>query len=412
MQNNQIKSSKFYLLACTSIVVGLFMQDFFKVPLTGGVILIGLSWIFTFRFKDKIQNLITQPVAIGFFLFYLTHLLSIIYTQNLDAGWSDLQLKITLLLLPLFMMSTHLFSSQKKMTLLQLFAVLMIIMSVADIAMSLSDYIITENSNVFYYKQLPHILSSKPHYVAWYYSFAMFIVMYQIIAEKKHRALWFVGFGLLVGSLILLSSRAYVLAFFIVFIVSFLAWVMTNKVTKSLWMKLLIGLVCLVTILFFNPKTNSRINDTIVEIQKFMGADTHRQTNPRVYLWDYAVDLIAERPLLGYGVGDAKDELNNALKNCDAKFWDGEKNVPIHAKNLNFHNQFLQTWAEVGILGFLLLAFLMIQPFFLKNQHPLFLIFVGLTLIGFLTESMLERQAGVVLFAFMYPLLAGLKRTS
>ena len=143
MQNNQIKSSKLYLLACTSLVVGLFMQDFFKVPLTGGVILFGLSWVFTLRFKDKIQTLITQPVAIGFILFYLTHLLSIIYTQNLDAGWRDLQLKITLLLLPLFMMSTHLFSSQKKMTLLQLFSVLMIIMSVADMAMSLSDYIIT-----------------------------------------------------------------------------------------------------------------------------------------------------------------------------------------------------------------------------------------------------------------------------
>ncbi len=82
----------------------------------------------------------------------------------------------------------------------------------------------------------------------------------------------------------------------------------------------------------------------------------------------------------------------------------------IHAKKLNFHNQFLQTWAEVGILGFLLLVFLMFRPFFLKNQHPLFLIFVSLTLIGFLTESMLERQAGVVLFAFMYPLLADMKR--
>jgi hypothetical protein len=40
----------------------------------------------------------------------------------------------------------------------------------------------------------------------------------------------------------------------------------------------------------------------------------------------------------------------------------------------------------------------------------LFLIFVGLTLIGFLTESMLERQAGVVMFAFMYPLLSSLKK--
>lgn len=409
MLNNHIKSSKFYLIACTSFVVGLFTQDFFKLPLTGGVIFLGLSWIFTFRFKNKIQTLINQPTAIGFILFYLIHLVSIIYTQNLDAGWRDLQLKVTVLLLPLFMMSTHLFTSQKKMTLLHLFSFLMILMSIADMAMSFSDYFITEDSTVFYYKKLPHILSSKPHYVAWYYCFAMFIIIYQVITEKKHRALWLVGFIFLLTSLILLSSRAYLLAFFSVFIVSILTWTMTHKITKTLWIKLLIGIIGFITILFFNPKTNSRINDTIVELQKFMGTDTHRQTNPRVYLWEYAVDLIAKKPLLGYGIGDAKEELNNALKKCDANFWNGEENIPIHTKNLNFHNQFLQTWAEVGILGFLLLAFLMIRPFLLKNQHPLFLIFLAITLIGFLTESMLERQAGVVLFAFMYPLLADLK---
>ena len=52
----------------------------------------------------------------------------------------------------------------------------------------------------------------------------------------------------------------------------------------------------------------------------------------------------------------------------------------------------------------------MIYPFLLKNTHPLFLIFVALTFIGCLTESMFERQAGVLLFAFIYPILAGLKR--
>jgi len=410
MQNKQDFKSNIYFFAVLSFVIGLFTQDFFKIPLTGGIIIIGLTWILTFQLKEKIQNLFSKPFALGFILFYLLHLFSILYTKNVNAGWNDLQLKITLLLLPLFMMSTYLFSKQKKMVVLQLFAILMVVMSVTDIAFSFYNYLVSGNSSVFYYKQLPHILELKPHYVAWYYSFAMFIIIYQIIKAKNLRCWWSLGLVPLLSSLILLSSRAYLLAFFIVFIGCFLAWAVTNKVTKSLWIKLLIALIGVVTVLFFNPKTNSRINDTIVEMQKFMGADTHRQTNPRVYIWDYAVDLIAKKPLLGYGIGDAKNELISALKNCDAKFWNGEKNVPIHAKNLNFHNQFLQTWAEVGILGFLLLVFLMFRPFFLKNQHPLFLIFVSLTLIGFLTESMLERQAGVVLFAFMYPLLADMKR--
>jgi O-antigen ligase len=103
---------------------------------------------------------------------------------------------------------------------------------------------------------------------------------------------------------------------------------------------------------------------------------------------------------LGYGVGDAKKILIDTFK---------EKNIPFSGNKWNFHNQYLQSWTEVGILGVLLLMFMLLRPFFEKGQHPLFLIFLGLTLIGFMTESMLERQSGVVFFAFMYPLLSGLR---
>jgi O-antigen ligase len=282
-------------------------------------------------------------------------------------------------------------------------------MAGADLALSLSEYLVSSNSDEFYYVHLAHILASKPHYVAWYYSFAIFIALYQILTGKKSRNLWMVGFVLLLISLLLLSSRAYIMAFIVVFSVGCVKWTKTNVISRSGWGKILFAFSMFIGALFLIPKTNSRINDAVVELQELLGGDTHKQTNTRVYLWKYATGLIAEKPVFGYGVGDAKAELNRALKGCDIKFWNGERNVPISEKNHNFHNQYLQTWAEVGVLGFLLLIFLMIRPFSLKDQHPLFLIFLGLTLIGFITESMLERQAGVVFIAFMYPLLSGLK---
>ena len=179
-----------------------------------------------------------------------------------------------------------------------------------------------------------------------------------------------------------------------------------------MWTKLLSIVALFIFFLVFLPSTNLRLNDTVVELQKMFGYDTPKQTNPRVFIWRYGADLIVKNPIFGFGVGDAKGELDAALESCDAMFWNGERNVPIKNKNYNFHNQFMQTWAEVGIFGFLILLFLMIHPFLLKNSHPLFLIFIGLTFIGCLTESMFERQAGVVLFAFMYPLLSGLKKAS
>lgn len=409
MLNKLKATSDYYFLACATFVVGLFMQDFFKLPLTGGIIVLGLSWIFSFNYREKLQTLCNKPAAWLFVAIYLLHLISIIYTDNKDEGCNDLRLKITLFLIPLFLLSTSLFTQHRKIMLLKLFGLLMVSMACVDLIIASADYWVNSNKEVFYYTKLPSLLNGKPHYTAWYYTLAMFVVLHQILTEKTHRLLWGLGFLLLLISLVLLSSRIYLIAFLTVFTISFVVWASKTKASIHTWIKVLFGFLTLITIMLVNPKIKARISDTKVEIQKLFGADTHRETNPRVYLWQYAIDVIAEKPILGYGVGDAKDELNIALEDCDAKFWNGEKNIPIHAKNLNYHNQFLQTWAEVGVLGFLLLLFLMIRPFFLKNQHPLFLIFVGLTLIGFLTESMLERQAGVVLFAFMYPLLSSLK---
>ena len=412
MINKTKDISSYYFIACISFVLGLFMQDFFKVPLTGGIIIIGLSWIFSFSFKEKLQRVIKNPSAIAFVLLYLLHLVSIFYTENSSEGWNDLRLKISFLLLPFFMMTVQFVYNEQRMFILKFFAVLMMLMALTDLTHAFLEYFISGNQETFYYIHLPYLLASKVHYVAWYYSFAIFVSIYHLISSQSNRVFWFLGLLILLFSLILLSSRAFILAFIVVFILSFLKWFKTAKVSRLMWTKILSIAALFILSLVFIPSINLRLNDTVVELQKMFGYDTPKQTNPRVFIWRYGADLIAKNPIFGFGVGDAKAELSAALESCDAMFWNGERNVPIQNKNYNFHNQFMQTWAEVGIFGFLILLFIMIHPFLLKNSHPLFLIFIGLTFIGCLTESMFERQAGVVLFAFMYPLLSGLKKAT
>tara|TARA_A100001015_G_scaffold148949_1_gene165179 strand:- start:59 stop:1306 length:1248 start_codon:yes stop_codon:yes gene_type:complete len=412
MINKTKDISSYYFIACISFVLGLFMQDFFKVPLTGGIIIIGLSWILSFSYKEKLQCFIKNPPAIAFVLLYLLHLLSILYTENSSEGWNDLRLKISFLLLPFFMMSVRFIYNEQRIFILKFFAVLMMLMALTDLMQAFLEYLENGNQETFYYIHLPYLLASKVHYVAWYYSFAIFISIYHLISSQSNRAFWFLGLLILLFSLILLSSRALILAFIVVFILSFLKWFKTAKVSRLMWAKILSIAALFMLSLVFIPAINLRLNDTVVELQKMFGYDIPKQTNPRVFIWRYGADLIAKNPIFGFGVGDAKGELSVALESCDAMFWNGERNVPIQNKNYNFHNQFMQTWAEVGIFGFLILLFIIIHPFLLKNSHPLFLIFVGLTFIGCLTESMFERQAGVVLFAFMYPLLFALKKTS
>jgi len=76
-------------------------------------------------------------------------------------------------------------------------------------------------------------------------------------------------------------------------------------------------------------------------------------------------------------------------------------------RRYNFHNQYLQTFGTIGIFGFLVLIYLLVMPFItaIKKLDYLVAIFLFIICSSFLTESMLERQAGVAFFAFFYTLL-------
>ena len=397
--NKQMDTSKYYFFACISIVIGLLTQDFFKIPLTGGMIAIGLTWIFSFSLKDKLKNLFHKPLALSLMLFYLLHLMSMIYTENTSVGWNDLLLKISIFLLPLFMMSSSFISYQKRFQVLKVFALLMMVMAASDLVLSFLDYRERGNSNAFFYVGLTHFLPGQPHYVSWYYSMALFISLYHILNGCNKKFLWGLGSLLLIISLVLLTSRAFYIAFSVVFLASVIKAFKSSFLSKQNLGLIFLSLGLFVIGIISIPNTSKRINDTKNEVKSLMGTSA-KYTNPRIYLWKHAAEIIAEEPLLGYGVGDAKKALINTFK---------VKNIPFSGNNYNFHNQYLQSWAEIGILGVILLMFMLLRPFFEKGQHPLFLIFLGLTLIGFMTESMLERQAGVVFFAFMYPLLSGLR---
>ena len=110
MENKDTKISLFYFSACFSFIVGLVLQDFFKIPLTGGIIVLGLTWIFTLKFKAKFKTLLSKPIALALIALYVLHLISLLYSTNTPVALNDLRLKITLFLLPLFMLSTSLFS--------------------------------------------------------------------------------------------------------------------------------------------------------------------------------------------------------------------------------------------------------------------------------------------------------------
>jgi O-antigen ligase len=110
--------------------------------------------------------------------------------------------------------------------------------------------------------------------------------------------------------------------------------------------------------------------------------------------------LITEHPFFGVGTGDLKEEL---VKKYEAYHYD----YGIRTR-LSPHNQFLHTAVILGIFGVLSLALLLGSAFMLawKNRDWVYLLFVFLVFLNCMTESILERQAGILFFGFVNSLFA------
>jgi len=165
--------------------------------------------------------------------------------------------------------------------------------------------------------------------------------------------------------------------------------------------KLSIGLIFISTLCFYAafhlfPHVLMRFtkaNTVITLNESSMRTDT-TSTTERIVIWKTSWEIIRHHFVFGVGTGNVKDELMKQYK---------ETNLQVLYKHkLNTHNQYLETFIALGIIGFLALLAMLIIPAVraIRTMNYLYFVFIVLFSFNILVESMLEIQAGVVFFAF------------
>jgi len=108
------------------------------------------------------------------------------------------------------------------------------------------------------------------------------------------------------------------------------------------------------------------------------------------------VNILKSNWLIGVGIGD----VNQAFQDQYTK----ENSILEPQFRLRSHNQFITIWISLGLIGVLLTLYILVKPLFTRQtRYSTLLISVAL-IFSFLTQDMIETQAGVTIFALFYSL--------
>lgn len=393
------KAERALLLGSLLYFVALLPFQVETPPLTLGLMVFGATWLFGGRAWNEWRTWLPDRKWWPFALYYLYMAISLGWSEA--DGSREMTLKLSMFFWPLAFAVAPIHAGRWIPVLLKVFLWSLAGSALLLLAAAAMRYNGDGDVDHFFYDKLIKPSEVPLHYLSMYYSFGMGISAWHALVKKGWEKLVFVALALLFGSMVvLLAVRIQFFAFPLVAIFILLAYFRR----KGMWGKgfaySLITLVAFVGLIAVTPDSKQRVIETVDEYFSFLGKSDTKQTNPRVYIWQYAVEVVEENWLLGTGTGAADVALGKKLEDCDAVFWMGETPYKLADFPYNYHNVFLQNWASYGILGMLFMLYLFLAP--LKRADALAGLFLLLCAVSFSTESMLERQAGVLFFAFFY----------
>jgi O-antigen ligase len=347
-----------------------------------------------FNFKQLVAG--QKAIIVVLLFFYLLHLAGLSHTQNLYSGWFDVKTKVLFLLFVFVYTFPQFKDSAIKMIMYAFIAGL----CTASISCLLyASYIyLTEHRNTFFYQDFAVFL--HPAYFSLYINFAITWVISlflnrTILLTRTEKKRLFLSIAFLTIVVILLSSKLGLITLFLIYFIFTIYYIITRKfyVTGVVTVILLIAGAVLIAQL---PYVKSRMDNAVEAVQK-QNKCNHSEsesTAVRLLIWQACNKIIAQHFWFGVGTGDTQDTLLYTYQQ--------EGMTGAYDHNLNAHNQYYQEFIALGLWGFIGVLLLLVIPLYhaVSSKNAILINLVLLLMVNFLTESMLETQAGVAFFAF------------
>ncbi len=381
-----------------------------------GIIILGLVWIAEGRWSEKWHNFTQNKIILltaGFFLF---HLMGLLYTQNLNKGFNIVLDYVPLLVFALVLCTIPPLDKRHIQTIIAVFvfscflATLLCLGNAIRIHFSPEALAYTQY-DYWFYDLLTRPIQLNSIYFSLYLGFCVFAIGYYLfeyhykltLLKKAVLILWIVYF---LGIMLLLTSRTTLITTFFLGAINYVLFVIQKKKTLHFLLPVVLCPVFALVFILNSSFLSDRFLDiTNLNIEAVAKDQQQRQSVHlpwtsssaiRIAIWKSSVEIMEDNFFTGVGTGDTQDELVKMYNKNNYIF---DKEYRHH----NAHNQFIQTMLTIGVVGLLLLLGIFMVSFWQAWQqrsyfYMTFLVYIALNC---LTESLLQRQKGIVFFSLI-----------
>ena len=342
-----------------------------------------------------------KPAVFIVILFFI-NIISLFYSEDFGTGWKAIETQISLLIIPLIITVDEDFYKISKKRILNIFVAAslfgIIILITRFIYLVNLHYLIEKYGKITFLgiiRWLNISNSQHPTYISLAFLFSIILIVHSFSEKSKYY--WIIlkltSILIVLIFIYILNSRAILLSVFAVTFYYVFKFLLRYK-RVYIYITLILFLF-----LFSYLIKSSRFSQNIEQIKSSIDTQNYENIDARFSLWKDALIVWKEKAIFGHGIGDSKHRLLEIHQNRNIE----EAFINKH----NCHNQFLETATQTGAIGLIALLLVFAIPFYqsIKKKQELLFLFLLICFINFMFESMLQRIAGVVFFAFWYSFL-------
>ena len=373
-------------------------------------------WLAERDFKNKLALLKKDKLFLAYVLYLVVQIAGTALSDDIKVGWKEVESKLGFLVIPLIFCSGSFTNGNLRRRLMYVFSISLTLASIYCIAVATIRYFVTSDETVFFYHQL---VSPLEHHAVYFAVFAFISLVFLMIEGRYHP--WFkknkivyitwIVFHVLV--LFLLSSKLVLFITVLYLLYTLLASIRNAR--AKIWRAVIAGVSILLIITAISLTDNPvkrRFADLkgdieLLSLERYTDAMYFNGWQLRLLLWRFTYEIIRDENAWLIGVGPTNDQQALQKKYLDMGLYSGlESRGDKGYLEFNCHNQFLQSSLQSGIPGlvvFLIWLVVFLQRVIRKRDNVLAWMAI-MILAFFLTESVFERQYGMILTT-LFPLL-------